>query len=443
MTIELTLVLLGIVVCLILSNFFSGSEMAFSSCNKIRLESEKDAGNKQAKTALKIVDRFDDALGAILIGNNLVNIASSSLGSVAIILIFKGDDLAFLSTIILTILVIIFGETIPKITCKKAATRYALRYAYPVRILMIIFKPLLLIIVGLVKLLTLPFKGEKTEKDQDEAVEELQSIIETAEVEEVLDEDQSELVQAAIDFADVSASEAMTARVDVTALDIDDSWEENLQLIENASFTRLPVYEGSIDNVIGVLYMNHFLKALTENERVDIRSLLMKPCYVYKTIKLPEVMDEFRKAKQHLAIVVDEYGGTLGVITMEDVLEKMVGEIWDETDTVETEVREIAEGEYEIDGDMPIGDFLEMMEISEDDFDYESETVGGWTVEMFGAFPKAGESFTYQNVKVTVLEMDGLRVSRVKAERFDPEEAGVKSEPDTDPTHMSKDITES
>ena len=186
-----------------------------------------------------------------------------------------------------------------------------------------------------------------------------------------------------------------------------------------------------------------YIKAGTKNERVDIRSLLMKPCYVYKTIKLPEVMDEFRKAKQHLAIVVDEYGGTLGVITMEDVLEKMVGEIWDETDTVETEVREIAEGEYEIDGDMPIGDFLEMMEISEDDFDYESETVGGWTVEMFGAFPKAGESFTYQNVKVTVLEMDGLRVSRVKAERFDPEEAGVKSEPDTDPTHMSKDITES
>ena len=205
----------------------------------------------------------------------------------------------------------------------------------------------------------------------------------------------------------------MTARVDVVALDIEDNYEDNLEIIERAVVSRIPVYEGSIDKVIGVLYMNHLLKALTESETVDIRSLLMKPCYVYKTMKMPEVLAEMRKARQHLAIVVDEYGGTLGVITMEDVLEQMVGEIWDETDKIETEVIQKAENDYEIDGDMPIGDFLELVGIDEDTFEAESETVGGWTIERFGKFPKAGDSFTFENLTVKVLSMDNLRVDRV------------------------------
>ncbi len=410
----LPIVIGAIVLCIVLSGFFSGSEMAYSSCNTLRLESERDAGSHKAGVALSIVRRFDDALSSILIGNNLVNIASSSLGSVAIMLIFGDDRYAWLSTLIITILVIIFGETIPKITRKKAANRYAMAYAYPIRALMIVFKPIVFLVVGLVKLLTLPIKKEEEVKDQEEAVEELTSIIETAEDEEVLDEDQSELVQAAIDFADVSASEAMTARVDVVALDIEDNYEENLDIIERAVVSRIPVYEGSIDKVIGVLYMNHLLKALTESETVDIRSLLLKPCSVYQKLKLPEVLAEMRKARQHLAIVVDEYGGTLGVITMEDVLEQMVGEIWDETDKIETEVIQKAENDYEIDGDMPIGDFLELVGIDEDTFEAESETVGGWTIEQFGKFPKAGDSFTYDSFTVKVLSMDNLRVDRVQ-----------------------------
>ena len=410
----LPLVLLGIVLCIALSGFFSGSEMAYSSCNKLRLESEKEEGSKKAGVALWITEHFDDALSSILIGNNLVNIASSALGSVAILLIFENDRYAWIATAVITILVIIFGETIPKITRKKAANRFAMIYAYPVKGLMILFKPLVLLVVGLVKLLTLPIKQEEEIKDQDEAVEELTSIIETAEDEEVLDEEQSELVQAAIDFSDVSAMEAMTARVDVVALDIEDNYEENLDIIERAVVSRIPVYEGSIDKVIGVLYMNHFLKALTESETVDIRSLLMKPCYVYKTMKMPEVLAEMRKAKQHLAIVVDEYGGTLGVVTMEDVLEQMVGEIWDETDKIETEVLQKTEDEFEIDGDMPISDFLELVGIDESTFEAESKTVGGWTIEEFGTFPKVGDGFTYENIRVTVLSMDNLRVDRVE-----------------------------
>ncbi len=420
MTIQL--VLIGIVVCVYLSGFFSGSEMAYSSVNLLRLENEMDDGNEKAGVALYIAKHFDDALGAILIGNNLVNIACSSLGSVAVILLLKDDSKTWIATLLITIAVIIFGETIPKITAKKGANTVAMRYAYPVRILMFVLKPLVMLVVFLVNLITRPMKGDAPAEDSEEKVEELHSIIETAEDEDVLDEEQSELVQAAIDFSDVSANEAKTARVDVVAIDIEDSWEDILQVLEEAPYTRVPVYEDSIDHVIGILHMNHFLKALTEGSPVDIRSLLMEPCYVYKTMKLPEVLEEFRKARQHIAIVVDEYGGTTGVITMEDVLEQMVGEIWDETDQVEEDLVKRTDYEYEIDGTMPIDDFLELVGIKEDDFGYESVTVGGWTIEEFGKFPNVGDTFRFENFTVTVLAMDEHRVEKVLV-MIDPEPA--------------------
>ncbi len=403
----------GIFLCLCLSNFCSASEMAFSSCNVMRLENARDDGSKRAKIAVYITEHFDDALSAILIGNNLANIGASSLASVAVILVTGGDEYAWLATIILTVLVIIFGETMPKISAKKNANRTSLKNAYVVRAMMIIFYPLVWLVVSLIKLLTMGMKPEAADADSDEAVEELQSIIETAEDEDVLDEDQSELVQAAIDFSETSAFEVMTARVDVQAIDIEDDWDDILAIIEDAPFTRLPVYEGSIDNVIGILYLNHFLKAMADDGRVDIRKLLMPPCYVYKTMKLPAVLNTLRKAKQHLAIVSDEYGGTLGVVSMEDVLEQIVGDIWDESDVVEHEVVQREKSEYELDGAMILSDFLELVGLNEDDVDAESNTVGGWTLEMFGSFPQEGDSFTYRNLTVTVLSMDGRRVERV------------------------------
>ena len=199
-------------------------------------------------------------------------------------------------------------------------------------------------------------------------------------------------------------------------------WDDILATIRASRHSRLPVYEDSIDNVIGFLYLNHFLKALTDDPRPDIRSLLMEPLYVYKTIKLPQVLAELRHAKKHLAIVTDEYGGTLGVISLEDVLEQIVGEIWDETDEVETEVVEKAEGEYELDGDMTISDFLELVGIDEDDWEFESDTVGGWTIEMLGRFPEPGDSVEYQGVTVTVLAMDKQRVDRVLVKKAPPPE---------------------
>lgn len=409
---SLYLVIVGIIVCICFSAFFSGSEMAYSSCNQLRLEKARDEGSKSAGIAVKIIERYDDALGAILIGNNLVNIASSSLSSVLVIMLTGSDEYTWLSTVIVTLLVIIFGETMPKITAKKNANRTAIRNAGFVNALMIILKPFVWLVVKTIELITKGMKGE-TDDDQDEAVEELQSIIETAEVEDVLDEDQSELIQAAIDFAEISAYEVMTARVDVQAIDIDDDWDDILAMIEEAPYSRLPVYENSVDNIIGVLYLNHFLKAMTDEGQVNIRELLMPPCYVYKTMKLPVVLGELKKARQHLAIVTDEYGGTLGLLSMEDVLEQIVGDIWDETDTVETEMVRHGEGEYELAGGMVITDFLELFGLDEESFEAESGTVGGWTLESFGGYPQVGDSFFYENLKITVLAMDGRRVERV------------------------------
>lgn len=418
-------VILGILACLFLSAFCSSAEMSYSSCNVVRLENLRDDGSARAAAAVKITEKFDDALSAILIGNNLANIAASSLASVLVILLLGSDKYAWAATVVLTLLVIIFGETIPKITAKKAANTLALRYAYAVRGMTVVLKPLVWLVVSLTHLLT-GGKAPEEEIDGEEAVEELQSIIETAEDEEVLDEDQSELLQAAIDFSEISAMEVMTARVDVYAIDIEDDWDEIVAAVESSPFSRLPVYEGSVDNIIGVLYLNHFLKALTEKgERTEIRKLLMQPCYVYKTMKLPAVLSLLRKAKQHLAVVTDEYGGTLGVVSMEDVLEQIVGDIWDDTDVIEQEVVERAEGEYELDGDMNIYDFLELVGISEENFEAESATLGGWTVEQFGGFPQVGDSFRYENFTVTVLAMDARRVEKLLV-KVDPEGAEEK-----------------
>ena len=418
------LVAAGIVLCLLCSAFFSAAEMAYSSCNTLRLENLEEEGSARAKAARRITERFENALSTILIGNNLVNIACSSLASVLLLLVLgtaKGERYAWIPTTVMTVLVIICGETIPKITAKKNANRCALSFAYAVRALMFVLAPVVWLVVMLTRLLMLPFRGSAAEEDPDAAVEELQSIIETAEDEAVLDEERSELVRSAIDFSEIMASEVMTARVDLYALDLDDSWEEIVEKIENSPYSRLPVYQDSIDNVIGVLYLNHFLKAMTEDERPDLRSLLMPPIFIYKTMKLPDVLNRLRREKQHLAIVSDEYGGTLGVLSMEDVLEQIVGEIWDETDQVEQEVVRRTENEFELDGDMTISDFLELAGIREDDFEAESETVGGWTVEMFGEFPQEGDSFRYENLTVTVLAMDGRRVEKVLVKLDAPE----------------------
>ena len=409
-------VILGILCCLICSAFFSLTEMAYSSCSIMRLEKLAEEGNRRAKAAYYITRHFDNALSTILIGNNLANIAGSSLASVLLILLFGqegGEKYAWVSTVVMTVLVIVFGETLPKISAKKNANRWALQWVWPIRVLMVILFPVVWIVVTFIHLVTLPLKGSNRGENPEEAVEELQSIIETAEDENVLDEDRSELIRSAIDFSEISASEVMTARVDVYALDNDDDRDEIVRMIEEAPYSRIPVYRDSIDNIIGILYVNRFLKAIAESKSADIAELLMEPVYVYKTMKLPDVLSTLRKAKLHLAVVTDEYGGVLGVLSMEDVLEQIVGDIWDDSDVIEQEVVERSETELELDGDVPISDFCELIGIREDDFDYESETVGGWTVEILNRYPETGDSFSYRDMEITILETGEHRVERI------------------------------
>ena len=406
----------GIILCVACSAFFSASEMSFSSCSKVRLEHRRDNGDKKAGIAVKIRDNFDDALSTILVGNNLVNIAASSMGSLAVMAILS-DQYTWVSTLVITVAVIIFGETIPKITAKKNATRYARLFARPLRVLMVLLKPVTFIVVGLVNLITrlLP---DLSIDDSDEALKELHTMVDMAENEDVLDEDASELVSAAIDFSEISASEVMTARVDIAAIDIDDPWEEILQMIETSPFSRIPVYEDSIDHVIGILSLNRVLKAMIDRDKVEIRKMLMPTCYVYKTMKLPAVLSSLRNSQQHLAVVTDEYGGTLGVVSMEDVLEQLVGEIWDETDTVERDVVDQGDGLYELDGDMTISEFLELLHWRESEFDFDSETVGGWCIEINNGFPNVNTTFEYNDIKVRITEISERRVRRVLVQRL-------------------------
>ena len=379
-----------LVVLIALSAFFSASEMSYSSANRLRLENAAEDGSRRARAAVGILDHYDRALSAILIGNNLVNIASSSLGSVIVILL-AGEQWTWVSTVVLTLLVIIFGETMPKIVAKQNANGIALRNAYVIRALSIVLYPVIWLVVGLVHLITRPLRGDTGDGDPEEAAsQELQSIIETAEDEDVLDEDRSELLPSALDFSDISASEAMTARVDMVAIDIDDDWDEILSVIDESTYSRLPVYSDSVDNIIGFLYLNRFFKAMMDGRPEDLRAQLIPPCFVYKTTRLPDVLAKLRREQKHLAVVTDEYGG------------------------------------YELDGDMTISDFLELLGWNEDALDdADSATVGGWTLERFGTFPKPGDSFRYENLTVTVLAMDGRRVERVLVQ---PDPASDKDE---------------
>lgn len=405
----------SIILCILFSAFFSASEMSYSSVSRVRIEHASDEGNRRSRTALYILDHFDDALSAILVGNNLVNIAASSLGTLAV-LATLGEGFAWVPTLIITIAVIIFGETIPKIAARKNASRFANRFAPVLRILMVVLKPVTFVVVKAVGLITKPLKGE-TADGSGEAARELRTIIDMAEDEEVIDEEASDLISAAIDFYAIPASQVMTARVDLLAIDIDDDPEEILKTVEHSPHSRIPVYEDSIDNVIGILSVNHFLKKQIDENITDIRPLLMEPCYVYRTMKLPACLKALREKRQHLGVVTDEYGGTLGVISMEDVLEELVGDIWDETDVIEEDVTQKETGAYELDGDMPISDFLDLMKWPEEKFDFESHTVGGWCIEKLGVFPEEGRTFSFEDAQITVLDVDERRVTRILAEK--------------------------
>ena len=414
--------ILAIAVLFAGSAHFSAAEMALSSANRMRLSAAAEEGERASERAVGLLDRYDDVLSAILIGNNLCNIGSDSLVTLLAMTLLGTRYNALWSALLtagVTLFVLFFCESAPKIIAKKNANRMATRLSGWLGALTILLFPLIFLLRGLVRLLTLPFRGEEAAEGEEEAAAELQSIIETVEDEGVIDADQSELLLSALDFAEVPVSEVMTARVDVEALDIHEDWRALLLDAAEAPYSRVPVYDESIDDIVGVLYLNRFFRALLSDPNADMRAYLMEPLYLYKTTKLPDALSRFRRSQQHLAIVTDEYGGMLGVVTLEDVLEQLVGEIWDETDEVEHEIVSRPDGTWEVDGDLPIADFAELVGVDEETLTTESATVGGWTIEKFGAFPRTGDVFASDGLRVRVLAMDedGLRVERILVQR--------------------------
>ena len=404
-------------VMLLVSAFFSATEIAFNTSNKLRLRRAAEAGEKTAAMAYRISENFTKSLSAILIGNNLANIAISTCATlVALRLLPDNAGLAStLSTVVVTIVVLICGEIIPKVLAKQHADRVVRWVALPLRVITIILMPIVLVVMLLVRACRFLWGSDRGENEPTVTEEELSSIIDTIEEEGVIDEDQSELLQSTLDFHDTTVEEIMTPRIDMTAFDIDDEEEEiDALLSDTAQYSRLPVYEDSIDNIIGILSLNRYYKATLDQEKPDIRSLLLPTCKLHKTMKLPAALARMRENKIHMAIVIDEFGGTMGVVTMEDILEELVGEIWDDTDVIVTECRATGENTFEVSGDMNIDDCFEEIGFTKpEDFSCEYSTMGGLAIEMLEANPHVGDSFHYQNLFIIVAEMDEERVTKL------------------------------
>jgi len=421
---------LAIVMLIAFSAFFSGSEIAFASANKMRLKKGAAEKGLREKVAYEISENYSTALSSILIGNNLVNIAASSVATVIAMSIFgenssKGPVIA---TTVMTILILIFGEITPKIIAKKNCDIFSVTVSLPLKVVMTLLKPVNTVVMGILHFFE-KLRGKTEGPSMTE--EELASIIEIIEDEGVIDEDQSELLQSALEFSDITAQEILKPRVDMVAIDIDDDFEEIRELIFNVPYSRIPVYRDTIDNIIGILYIDHFFKALVDRPDMDNRALeelLMPPSFIHKTMKLPAVMTQLRSKKMHLAIVVDEYGGTMGMVTLEDAVEQLVGDIWDETDEIVDEVTQLAEDSFRVSGDQSIYDFLEQFELDDHRFDTEYVTVGGWAIEMFDGYPQKGDSFEYQNLKVTIDEVDDLRIVSLLVKVFPKPESEDEEE---------------
>ena len=408
---------LVIVIMICLSAYFSASEIAFNASNKMRLRRAAEGGSKTAKLAFDITEKFTVALSAILIGNNLANIAVSTCTTLIILNLFK-DEVAIASaiaTILVTVVILIFGEIIPKILAKQNADTVVRFVAIPTRILTIILSPFVFVVIVLLTVLRKIWGKDRKDEDPTMTEEEIVTIIDTIEEEGLINEEQGELLQSTLTFRETTIEKIMTPRIDMTAMDIDsDEKKIKAMLADSSQYSRLPVYKDSIDNIIGILSLTRYYKATLGEEQPDIRSLLMKPCRLHKTMKLPAALTKLREAKMHLAIVIDEFGGTLGIITMEDILEELVGDIWDDTDVIVTECLATGENTYEVACDMNIDDFFEEIDfVKPEDFTCEYSTMGGWAIENLDSDPHVGDSFRYQNLFVIVAQMHHECVSKL------------------------------
>ena len=409
-----------IVLCLLGSAFFSGTEIAYTSLNKLKLRQDGENPKGTARLVHYIYNHYDRALSTLLIGNNLVNIAATSLATVLAVRLassmagrISDEEASTIVTVVMTVLILIVGEITPKMIARRCSDTIAKFSAYPLLILMILLFPAVLVTTGFVNLcsrLWTPKEGRKVTITE----EEFENILDTAEDEGIIDENETELLQSALEFSHMDAGDILTPRIDVIGFEIHDSTEDILRLINETQFSRYPVYERTIDHVVGILYVKHLLHELVDQKEVSLRDLMLEPVFIPKSMKLDEIMDQFRSSQTHMVVVADEYGGISGIVTMEDVLEQLVGEIWDENDDIVNDWQELTRDRYEASGDMNLSEFFDKLDLDEEEVETGCATLGGWATENIGAMPVPFDAFDYKEYTILVMHVDdNHRITRL------------------------------
>ena len=402
------------------SAFFSGTEIAYTSLSKLKMMRENENPTAVQKLVGFIYNHYDFALSTVLVGNNLVNIGATSVATVLAVKLaasmngrINDDTASSIVTIVMTVLILIIGEITPKMIARRCNEGFAKMAAYPLLVLMILFFPVVWLTTGIVNLFSkLWIKDDEHQVTITE--EEFENLLDTAEDEGVIDENETELLQSALEFTDMDAADILTPRIDVVGFEVNDSMEHILQVINETQFSRFPVYERTIDHVVGILYVKHLLKELVDKKDVKLQDLLLEPVYIPKTMHLHDIMDQFRAHRSHMVIVADEYGGIMGIVTMEDVLEQLVGEIWDENDDIVNDWQELGPNRYECSGDMNLTEFFDNLDMDDEDLESDCATVGGWAAENIGAMPVPFDSFDYKHFTVLVKDVDeSHRISRL------------------------------
>lgn len=398
-----------IVVLLLLSAVFSASETAFSAAKDTRLRAIAQDGGKRAKLAIKISESFDKALTAILIGNNIVNLAAASVATLMVTNRF-GSQYVAVGTAVITVLVIIFGEIIPKNLAKEYPETFCLFIAYPLWGMITVFTPLVWLLIKLKNLVVKLVGGENDQPSMTE--EELKLMIDEIEDEGVLDESESDLVKNALEFSDISVSEILIPRVNIAAVEIGDDVETIKEVFITSHFSRLPVYEKTIDSIVGIIHEKNFFDMYLHGRR-DISEIIQKPLYIFGLTSISDIMKEMQRSKSHMAVVVDQYGGTQGIITMEDIIEELVGEIYDETDEEDTSFVSLGDDEYEVSADLSIRDFLDKAGLEEDEIETDCNSIGGLVMENLDHIPSLNEEVEISHFTFRVISADEQKIDRV------------------------------
>lgn len=407
-------VLLIIIVLLIcISAFFSASEMAISSASRIRIKNLADDGNKKASKVLWFIENFDASISGILIGNNIVNISASSICTYIATKLWGAGGVG-IATAAMTVLIIIFGEILPKSAAKQNPEDFACAVADVLHVVIKALSPVGLLFSGI--------KGAISRNDEDEdkkpsiTEEELKVIIEEVMDEGVLEQQESKLAKSALEFDEIKVREILTPRVNVVAIDAECDIDNVKNIIINGNFTRIPVYEENLDNIIGILHEKDFLAALAADKNPDIRKLMKDVLNIPDNLKISKALTEMQKTKNQMAIVIDQYGGTAGIVTMEDILEELVGEIWDEHDVVLQMIVPVSHNKYIVNGATDIDDLLEEIGYDGDEIESSYNTVGGWAMQVMGKIPEKGEFFEINGLKITIDSVKENKISQVIAE---------------------------